>query len=109
MTLRQTAKAPSGDAGSITPGERNTLKSGTVYTLSGDIAEGTVLEIMESGVTVILDGTTSAGTLIEAGAPYDLIVRGMLAADAETASDRQDATARSIARIRLCFMLKSSC
>ena len=76
MTLRQTAKAPSGDAGSITPGERNTLKSGTVYTLSGDIAEGTVLEIMESGVTVILDGTTSAGTLIEAGAPYDLIVRG---------------------------------
>lgn len=66
MTLRQTAKAPSGDAGSITPGERNTLKSGTVYTLSGDIAEGTVLEIMESGVTVILDGTTSAGTLIEA-------------------------------------------
>ena len=56
MTLRQTAKAPSGDAGSITPGERNTLKSGTVYTLSGDIAEGTVLEIMESGVTVILDG-----------------------------------------------------
>lgn len=60
----------------ITPGERNTLKSGTVYTLSGDIAEGTVLEIMESGVTVILDGTTSAGTLIEAGAPYDLIVRG---------------------------------
>ena len=76
MTLRQTAKAPSGDAGSITPGERNTLKSGTVYTLSGDIAEGTVLEIMESGVTVILDGTTSAGTLIEAGAPYELIVRG---------------------------------
>ena len=76
MTLRQTAKAPSGDAGSIIPGERNTLKSGTVYTLSGDIAEGTVLEIMESGVTVILDGTTSAGTLIEAGAPYDLIVRG---------------------------------
>ena len=76
MTLRQTAKAPGGDAGSITPGERNTLKSGTVYTLSGDIAEGTVLEIMESGVTVILDGTTSAGTLIEAGAPYDLIVRG---------------------------------
>ena len=76
MTLRQTAKAPSGDAGSITPGERNTLQSGTVYTLSGDIAEGTVLEIMESGVTVILDGTTSAGTLIEAGAPYDLIVRG---------------------------------
>ena len=76
MTLRQTAKAPSGDAGSLTPGERNTLKSGTVYTLSGDIAEGTVLEIMESGVTVILDGTTSAGTLIEAGAPYDLIVRG---------------------------------
>ena len=76
MTLRQTAKAPSGNAGSITPGERNTLKSGTVYTLSGDIAEGTVLEIMESGVTVILDGTTSAGTLIEAGAPYDLIVRG---------------------------------
>lgn len=66
MTLRQTAKAPSGDAGSIIPGERNTLKSGTVYTLSGDIAEGTVLEIMESGVTVILDGTTSAGTLIEA-------------------------------------------
>ena len=76
MTLRQTAKAPGGDAGSITPGERNTLKSGTVYTLSGDIAEGTVLEIMESGVTVILDGTTSAGTLIEAGAPYELIVRG---------------------------------
>ena len=76
MTLRQTAKAPSGESGSITPGERNTLKSGTVYTLSGDIAEGTVLEIMESGVTVILDGTTSAGTLIEAGAPYDLIVRG---------------------------------
>ncbi len=76
MTLRQTAKAPSGDAGSIIPGERNTLKSGTVYTLSGDIAEGTVLEIMESGVTVILDGTTSAGTLIEAGAPYELIVRG---------------------------------
>ena len=33
----------------------------------------------------------------------------VLAADAETASDRQDATARSIARIRLCFMLKSSC
>ena len=76
MTLRQTAKAPSGESGSITPGERNTLKSGTVYTLSGDIAEGTVLEIMESGVTVILDGTTSAGTLIEAGAPYELIVRG---------------------------------
>ena len=76
MTLRQTAKAPSGNAGSITPGERNTLQSGTVYTLSGDIAEGTVLEIMESGVTVILDGTTSAGTLIEAGAPYELIVRG---------------------------------
>ena len=76
MTLRQTAKAPSGESGSITPGERNTLKSSTVYTLSGDIAEGTVLEIMESGVTVILDGTTSAGTLIEAGAPYDLIVRG---------------------------------
>ena len=76
MTLRQTAKAPSGESGSITSGERNTLKSGTVYTLSGDIAEGTVLEIMESGVTVILDGTTSAGTLIEAGAPYDLIVRG---------------------------------
>ena len=76
MTLRQTPKAPSGDAGSIIPGERNTLKSGTVYTLSGDIAEGTVLEIMESGVTVILDGTTSAGTLIEAGAPYELIVRG---------------------------------
>ena len=76
MTLRQTAKAPSGDAGSIIPGERNTLKSGTVYTLSGDIAEGTMLEIMESGVTVILDGTTSAGTLIEAGAPYELIVRG---------------------------------
>ena len=76
MTLRQTAKAPSGESGSITPGERNTLKSGTVYTLSGDIAEGTVLEIMESGVTVILDSTTSAGTLIEAGAPYDLIVRG---------------------------------
>ena len=76
MTLRQTAKAPSGDAGSITPGERNQLKSGTVYTLSGDIADGTVLEIMENNVTVILDGTTSAGTLIEAGAPYDLIVRG---------------------------------
>ena len=48
MTLRQTAKAPSGESGSITPGERNTLKS----------------------------GTTSAGTLIEAGAPYELIVRG---------------------------------
>ena len=76
MTVRQTAKAPAGDEGTITQGQRNTLKGGNVYTLSGTIADGTVLEIMEENVTVILDEATASGTLIEAGASYDLIIRG---------------------------------
>lgn len=76
LMLRQTAKVPQTASGDVVQGQRNALKANMTYTLSGDVAEGTVLEIMESGVTVVLENVAFNGTLIEAGVAYDLIIRG---------------------------------
>lgn len=76
MTLRQTAKVPQGKVGTVNQGQRNALTADTTYILKGDVQEGTVLEIMESGVTLVLEDVNFQGTLVEAGKPYQLVIRG---------------------------------
>ena len=63
------------DAADIKPGEENVLSPGT-YELSGDVPAGTHLTIGKSGVTVVLNGVTATGTLIDATMPYTLHIKG---------------------------------
>ena len=63
------------EAADIRLGEDNVLSAGT-YELSGDIPAGTHLTIGKSGVTVVLDGVTATGTLIDATVPYTLHITG---------------------------------
>lgn len=83
MTLRQTADVPKGNVGTVIQGQRNTLTADTTYILKGDVQEGTVLEIMESGVTLVLEDVSYQGTLVEAGKEYQLVIRGETILDGE--------------------------
>ena len=62
----------------ILPGQANTLDQPGVYTLSGDVASGTVLRVTVSGVTIVLDGVSGslAAPLIDAQSPVTVSLKG---------------------------------
>ena len=75
LDVAQTADLPQGGAGSVIPGQDNALKAGT-YELTGSVVEHTRLTIAGSGVTVVLNGATASGTLIDASSAYTLHITG---------------------------------
>ena len=75
LNVAQTANLTEETAAAIKQGEENTLKPGT-YELTGTVAEGTRLVIRQSGVTVVMDGVTATGTLIDATAAYTVQITG---------------------------------
>ncbi|MGN0764586.1 MAG: PT domain-containing protein, partial [Aristaeellaceae bacterium] len=62
----------------IVQGRRNDLQADTTYALQGDVAEGTLLAIDQSGVTLILEDVTCQEPLIEASCAFTLYVRGQV-------------------------------
>lgn len=75
LAVDQAADLPQGEAGSIVSGQDNVLKAGT-YELKGSVEAGTHLTIAADGVTVILNGATASGTLIDASSAYTIQVMG---------------------------------
>ena len=75
LKVAQTADLPQSGAGSIVSGQDNALKAGT-YELKGSVAAGTHLTIAADGVTVVLNGATATGTLIDASSAYTLHITG---------------------------------
>ena len=77
LQVTQEADVPQPDA--IIQGQRNDLMADTAYALRGDVAEGTLLAIDHSGVTLILEDVTCQAPLIEATCAFTLYVRGAVA------------------------------
>ncbi|MGN1020893.1 MAG: MBG domain-containing protein [Aristaeellaceae bacterium] len=75
-TLRVIREADVTGPEGILQGRRNELQADTAYTLTGDVAAGTVLAIDQSGVTLVLEDVTCPELLIEASCAFTLYVRG---------------------------------
>jgi len=82
LAITQEADVPAEIPAVIVPGQDNVLLGGKTYTLAGEVPAGTHLTIQESGVTVVLDGATASGTLIDASCAYTLHVKGSSTIDA---------------------------
>ena len=75
-TLQVAQEADVAQPDAVIQGRRNDLQASATYTLQGDVAEGTLLAIDQSGVTLILEDVTCDAPLIEASCPFTLYVRG---------------------------------
>ena len=75
-TLQVAQEADVAQPDGIIQGRRNDLQADTTYALQGDVAEGTLLAIDQSGVTLILEDVACDAPLIEASCPFTLYVRG---------------------------------
>ena len=75
-TLQVIQEADVAQPDAIIQGRRNELQADATYTLQGDVAEGTLLAIAQSGVTLILEDVTCDAPLIEASCAFTLYVRG---------------------------------